>query len=76
MSGFEKVIWLIWKGIRAFGLFWKNFIIGDAPEIALGVVIILIMAFLLRNTSLAAQIVIPLSVVILIISVVWLKTNK
>ncbi len=75
MLGFEKALGFIWKGIKGFGIFWKNFLVGDSPEIALGVVFILILAFLLHKLSLAAQIIIPLSVVVLLISAVWRKTH-
>ena len=46
-----KILKLIWGFIKSFGLFWKDFLVGDSPELALGVIIILGVAYLLHNTG-------------------------
>jgi hypothetical protein len=57
---------IIWRGLKGFGAFWVDFLIGDSPEIAVGVVIILVIAFLLQHTPLAAAIILPVGVVSLL----------
>ena len=71
-----KVFGLIWKGIRGFALFWVDFIIGDSPEIAVGVVIILGLSFAVRGSELASAIVIPGAAVLLLVFGVWHGRNR
>ncbi len=71
-----KSLEILWKGLKSFGLFWKNFLIGDAPEIALGVIFILAIAFLLRKSVLTAEIVIPVAVILLLFGAIWRKTRS
>ncbi len=37
--------------LRAFGMFWFNFLIGDTPEIFVGVLVIIGGALLLRHDA-------------------------
>ena len=67
---------LIWKGIKGFGLFWVDFIIGDSPEIAIGVVIILGVAFAIRSSEIGSAIVIPAAVILLFTFGVWRGRNR
>lgn len=67
----SKALKVIWRAIRAFALFWVDFIVGDSPEIAVGVVFILALAFLLHSHTPAAAIFIPLAVILLLTFSVW-----
>ncbi len=72
----EGALRLIWNGLKSFGGFWKNFLIGDSPEIAIGVVIILGIAFAVHGSATVAAVIVPLSVFTLLIGSVWRGKNK
>ena len=57
---------IIWRGLKGFGAFWVDFLIGDSPEIAVGVVIILGLSFLVRGSPIASAIILPAAVVLLL----------
>jgi hypothetical protein len=57
--------WL-WKQLKSFGLFWKDFLIGDDPEFAIGAVLIMGLVFIVRSSRLLASILTPAAVVILL----------
>lgn len=57
---------VITRGLRAFGHFWWDFLIGDAPELFAATVGIVILALLLRHHRQAAYIVIPLVTVVIL----------
>ncbi|MGB9112816.1 MAG: hypothetical protein WCF24_08840 [Acidimicrobiales bacterium] len=42
------------RALRAFGMFWFNFLIGDTPEIFVGVLVVIGGALLLRHHHAAA----------------------
>jgi hypothetical protein len=42
------------RALRAFGMFWFNFLIGDTPEIFVGVLVVIGGALLLRHDRAAA----------------------
>ncbi|MBV8463561.1 MAG: hypothetical protein JO368_09725 [Acidimicrobiales bacterium] len=48
------------RGLRAFGHFWWDFLVGDTPELALATGVIVGVAFLLAGSSVAGAIVLPL----------------
>lgn len=64
------------KGVKGFFGFWKDFLVGDSPVLALGVLIILGVAFLLSDSEIFG----PLSVVVLVLVLmtftVWQKARK
>lgn len=62
---------LVWRGIRAFGPFWWDFLIGDSPEIAIGVVLILGIAFAVRTSTMVAAVVVPVAVILLLALSAW-----
>ena len=66
MNILRKVFRAIWKGIKSFVWFWQDFLVGDSPEIAVGVIIILGIAFGLHKSALASAIVIPVAVILLL----------
>ena len=53
--------------VRAFGRFWRDFLIGDTPELAVGAVLVLLLAYLLRRADGAALLLIPTAVVTLLV---------
>jgi len=53
--------------VRAFGRFWRDFLIGDTPEIAVGAVLIVGLAYLLRDLRGVAVVVVPAAVVVLLV---------
>jgi hypothetical protein len=60
---------VIARGLRAFGAFWLDFLIGDTPEIFIGVLVIVGGALLLRHDRVAGlTAVIVLAVVVLVAS--------
>jgi cyanate permease len=48
------------RALHAFGAFWWDFLIGDAPEFAVVTLAIVGLAFLLRHHHLVAAFVLPL----------------
>ena len=72
----NKILDGIWLGIKSFGLFWKDFLIGDTPEIALGVVVILGVAVLLRHYPIIIEFIMILLAIFLLIATVWRRAHK
>jgi len=58
---------LLARGARAFGRFWWDFLIGDAPELFAATVAIVIAALLLRHVHNVAFVVLPLATVVFLI---------
>lgn len=52
--------------IKSFFGFWQDFLIGDSPEVAVGALVILGIAFGL-HASLAAVVVVPVAVILLLV---------
>ncbi|MGA8297071.1 MAG: hypothetical protein WB770_08530 [Acidimicrobiales bacterium] len=58
------------RALRAFGMFWFNFLIGDTPEVFVGVLAVIGGALLLRHDKAAAFVfVIALVAIVLALSV-------
>jgi hypothetical protein len=57
------------RGLRAFGMFWFNFLIGDTPEVFVGVLAVIGGALLLRRHSEAG-----LTFVIVLVAALLLTT--
>ena len=51
---------LLARGVKAFGKFWWDFLVGDTPELALATGIIVALAFLLDGDRLVGAILLPL----------------
>ncbi len=47
------------RGIRAFGLFWWDFLVGDTPELLIAVILIVALALLLRHHHDIAIVLLP-----------------
>lgn len=71
-----KVFGVIWKAIKGFALFWVDFVIGDSPEIAIGVLLILGLAFLLHNSAILAAVIIPAATILLLVFSLWYGKNR
>jgi hypothetical protein len=56
------------RGLRAFGHFWWDFLIGDAPELFAATVVVVVLALLLRHHRQVAYIVIPLAAVLMLVA--------
>ncbi len=52
--------------LKAFGLFWWDFLAGDAPELAFGVLLILGIVFLSRSMGVGTLVLIVCGVVLLL----------
>ena len=53
----------------SFGRFWWDFIVGDTPEIAVGVACLMVVGwFLARGLSAAAVVVLPVAVIALLVA--------
>jgi hypothetical protein len=51
---------VIVRGLRAFGRFWWDFVIGDTPELALATGVIIAVAFILAGSHWLGAILLPL----------------
>jgi len=70
-----KTLNALWKGVKSFFRFWKDFLVGDSPVLALGAVIILCVAYLLRGSVVLAPLFTIILVLVLITFAVWQKTK-
>jgi hypothetical protein len=51
---------LLARGVKAFGRFWWDFVIGDTPELALATGVIVALAFLISGQRVVGVIMLPL----------------
>jgi hypothetical protein len=70
-----KTLSAVWKGVKSFFTFCKDFLVGDSPILALGAVIILSVAYLLRDSAILASVSTIILVLVLITFAVWQKTK-
>jgi len=56
------------KWVRAFGRFWWDFLVGDTPELFLGVLIVLGVAFACRSERALAVVLVPLAAVVVLLA--------
>jgi hypothetical protein len=62
----SKILHAIYRGLRAFVLFWQDFLVGDSPEVAVGALIVLGIAFAVRSHVALATVAVPGAVVLLL----------
>ena len=62
--------------IKAFGMFWWTFLVGDAWELAVGGLLVLAIAYALRHTTEAAFFVVPMSVVAILGGSTWFGRHR
>jgi len=65
----------LWKGVKSFFTFWKDFLVGDSPILALGVIIILCVAYLFRGSTVLGPVTAIVLVLVLMTFTVWQKTR-
>ena len=63
------------KNLKAFGMFWYDFLIGDDWRVAVGVVLALAVTAAVSHTTLPAWWIVPLAVVLLLPVTVWRATR-
>ena len=63
------------RGLRAFGLFWWDFIVGDDWRIAAGVIIALAATAAIAATSVPAWWLVPVAVIALLAFSLWRATR-
>lgn len=57
------------RAVRAFGLFWWDFLVGDTPELLIAVVLLVLLALLLRHHHDIAIVLLPaMTVLFLLVS--------
>lgn len=59
---------LLARWIRAFGNFWWDFLVGDTPELFVGVLIVLGVAFGCRSNRTLAVVMVPLAAVVVLVA--------
>ncbi|MDT4893179.1 MAG: hypothetical protein QOE97_2214 [Pseudonocardiales bacterium] len=59
------------RGVRAFGLFWWDFIVGDDWRIAAGVIVALGLTAALARTSVPTWWLMPVAVALLLGTSLW-----
>jgi hypothetical protein len=69
---------VIWVGsrLKSFGMFWKDFLIGDNPEFLIGAILIMAIAFTIRSSTTAASIIMPAAVITLLVYGVRLSERR
>jgi hypothetical protein len=67
---------LIGRGLRSFGRFWWEFLIGDAPEFFVATAAIVILALLLRHHRGVAYVVLPLVTIVLLVASIWRAAKR
>ena len=58
---------VIFRSLRAFGLFWWDFLVGDTPELLIAVILIVALALLLRHHHEADIVVLPVVTVLFLV---------
>jgi hypothetical protein len=56
------------KGLRAFGRFWWDFLVGDTPELFVATVVLVGVAFGLRSDHVAAVVTLPLLAIAMLVA--------
>lgn len=64
------------KYVKAFFMFWFNFLIGDTPEIFVGALIVLGVAAVAAKSSISTELLPALVIVTLVLSVGWAVTRS
>ncbi|HEY1827227.1 MAG TPA: hypothetical protein VGF87_04365 [Acidimicrobiales bacterium] len=59
------------RALKAFGKFWWDFIIGDTPEVAVAVAVLIGLCFLLRSDRVVASVLLPLLAAGFLLASAW-----
>ena len=76
MTVSSKALKAIERGVKSFFSFWKDFLVGDSPVLALGVIIVLVVSYLLHGSAVLAPVAAIIIVLVLIVFTVWQKARK
>jgi hypothetical protein len=64
------------KYLAAFGRFWWEFLVGDTPEVAVGALGVLGIAWMLTGHSLIATVALPLAVFALLVGSLLIAVRR
>jgi hypothetical protein len=56
------------RGVRAFGRFWWEFLVGDTPELFIAVMVVIALALVFRHHRAAAVVVLPVITVLFLMA--------
>jgi hypothetical protein len=59
------------RAVRSLGRFWREFLIGDTPELLVTVIVVIAAALLLRHRHAAAVVVLPAVTIVGLLASVW-----
>lgn len=59
------------RGLRAFGHFWWDFLVGDTPELFVAMLALVGLAFALRHDGTAAVVALPLLAAASLVGSAW-----
>lgn len=59
------------RGVRAFGHFWWDFLVGDTPELFVAMLVLVGIAFALRHDRTAAIVLLPLLAAGALVASAW-----
>jgi hypothetical protein len=62
--------------LKAFGAFWYDFVIGDDPVVAIGIVLALVLTAIVSAASGAGWWIVPAAVVVLLPLSLWRATRR
>lgn len=61
----------ITRGLRAFGRFWWDFLVGDTPELFVAMLVLVGVAFTLRHDRVAAIVALPALAAVALVGSAW-----
>lgn len=59
------------RGLRAFGHFWVDFLVGDTPELFVVMLVLVGLAFALRHDRVAAIVLLPVLAAVALVASAW-----
>lgn len=59
------------RGVKAFGHFWWEFLVGDTPELFLATLAVVGIAFALRHERTAAAVTLPVLAALVLLASTW-----
>ena len=63
------------RGLKAFGAFWYDFVVGDDWLVAAGVVLALVITALASTVTTAVWWIVPIAIVVLLPLSLWRETR-
>ncbi|MGH8982234.1 MAG: hypothetical protein ACRDWE_14650 [Acidimicrobiales bacterium] len=59
------------RGVKAFGAFWWDFLVGDTPELFVAMLVLVGIAFALHRDRVAAVILLPALAIVFLLASAW-----